>query len=128
MGNYSKQREKILYVIEQMNSIPTAEEICIEVKKEDSKISQSTVYRYLNYLVRNEIMIQIPILNGPDRYFYNKLNKNYGFTICNQCGKIQEFVCDFDLSDFEKNIFKKTGTSIKKKEMLIKGICEDCIL
>ena len=128
MGNYTKQKKIILEVIAQMNKISNAEEIYQEVKKIDSKINPSTVYRNLKCFVEDEILIHIPILNGPDKYYYKSSNKDYGFTICVKCGKIQEFICDFDLSDLEKNIFKQTGTSIMKREMLIKGVCDKCIL
>lgn len=128
MGNYSKQREEIIKIIEHMNSISNAEEIYFKVKQKDSSINRSTVYRNLNRFVKSGILIQIPIINGPDRYFYNKFGKDYGFVICEKCGKIHEFICDFDMSTFEKNVFDRTGTSILKNGMLIKGVCDECIL
>lgn len=128
MGNYSKQREKIIKIIAQMSNIPNAEEIYCKVKEEDSAISRSTVYRNLIYFVKSGLLIQIPISSGTDRYFYKLDDNNYGFVVCKECGKIQEFICDFDISDFQKNILKQTSTSVFKNEMLLKGVCKDCKL
>ena len=128
MGNYSRQREEIIRIIRQMSKVPSAEEIYFKAKKEDPAISKSTVYRNLIYFVKHGILIPIPCLNGPDRYFYKNDNKNYGFVICEKCGKIQEFVCDFDMTSFQENLFKQIGTTILKKEMLLKCICEECKL
>ena len=126
MGNYSKQRKEIINIIAQMSNIPNAEEIYLKVKQNDSSISRSTVYRNLIYFVNSGLLIQIPIPGGTDRYFYKKDEKNYCFVICKECGKIQEFICDFDISDFQKSILRQTGTSIFKNEILLKGVCEKC--
>lgn len=128
MGNYSKQRQKIIDIIEQMNKVPTAEEIYYKVIQFDATISKSTVYRNLSFLEKNRNLIKIPILDGPDRYFYKKDDSDYGFVICQKCGKIQEFLIDFDWSIFQDNISKQTGARVLKEDMLIKGICEECIL
>ena len=126
MGNYSKQRKEIINIIAQMSNIPNAEEIYFEVKKKNSSISRSTVYRNLIYFVNSGLLIQIPIPGGTNRYFYKKDERDYGFVICKYCGIIQDFICDFNISDFQKNIFKQTGTSILKNEIIVKGVCEKC--
>ena len=128
MGNYSKQKEEIIKIIEQMDSIPNAEEIYLKVKQKDSTIGRSTVYRNLNRFVESGILIQIPISNGADRYFCKKSDENYGFVVCEKCGRIHEFVCDFDLSIFEKKVYDQTGTSISKSTILINCICDECAL
>ena len=126
MGNYSRQREEIIRIIRQMKNIPNAEEIYFKAKKEDPAISKSTVYRNLIYFVKNGTLIQVPISNEPDRYFYKPFDKNYGFVKCEKCGNLQEFVCDFDMLPLQKNILDQTGAVILKREMVLKGICKDC--
>lgn len=128
MGNYSKQRQEIIKIIEQMDKFPTAEEIYYKIKQNDSTISKSTVYRNLNYFVKNRNLLQIPISNGADKYFYNYSGKDYGFVICEKCEKIHEFICNFDINLLEKNIIIQTGTSIIKSGMIFKGVCGECAL
>ncbi|MNT13235.1 Peroxide operon regulator [compost metagenome] len=122
--NYSKQREEILQVLRNSYNHPTAEEIYFEVKKINSTSSRGTVYRNLGLLVENEIIIKIPIKNGPDRYDYMKTEHNH--VICDLCEKVFDFEYQFDFEKMNLEIKNQTGVTISKNCVIIHGICEQC--
>ncbi len=124
MANYSKQRKRIIDIIKNMDNYPNAEEIYISVKKDDSSISRSTVYRNLNSLVKNGIISQILVSNGPVRYDYIEGKSNIGYIECIMCNKIFEF--QYDYNSTKNELFKKTGVEILENGIIIKGICETC--
>ena len=127
MKNYSRQREEIIKVIENLYTHPTAEEIYMIVKAKDPSVSRSTVYRNLGLLVENNIINKITMLDRPDRYDYiREENSNHNHAICVKCGKVFDFEYDFEYEKLKEIISKQTGVEISKKGIAIEGICDSC--
>lgn len=126
MGNYSKQREEIIGIIQELYNHPTAEEIYFLTKQKDPAVSRSTVYRNLGVLVKKGIVNQIAISNGPDRYDYIKNREHHGHIVCSKCGKMYDFSYDFDIQKLKGNIEEQTGVIISEDGIVIKGICNSC--
>ena len=126
MENYSKQREEIIGVIKEMSNYPTAEEIYFVAKQKDPELSRSTVYRNLGVLVKNKVITQIAVSNGPDRYEYIKDIQKHGYAVCSKCGKIDCFDYNFDIDIIKKSILKQTEIEVFDEGFVIKGICNSC--
>lgn len=126
MKNYSKQREEIIEVIKRLYNHPTAEEIYVLTKQKDPAVSRSTVYRNLNVLVREGMLMQIPVSNGPDRYDYIHNREKHGHAICKKCGQMYDFLYDFNLEEVSQSIAKQTGVDISEGEIMVRGICYSC--
>lgn len=124
MENYSKQREEIIKIIENLYNYPTAEEIYFLAKQKDPAISRSTVYRNLNSFLKKGIVTRIAISNGPDRFEYTENRKKHGYAFCTKCRKISEF--DYDFENMKKDILGQTGIEIFHDGMVVKGICDSC--
>lgn len=126
MANYSKQREEIIEIIKELYNHPTAEEIYVLTKQKDPAVSRSTVYRNLSALVKNGVVTQIAVSNGPDRYDYMKNREKHGHAICKICGAIYDFSYDFDLEKIKNSILNQTGLDISDGEIGVRGICNVC--
>ena len=124
MKNYSRQREEIINVIKELNNHPTAEEIYFLAKQRDSAISRSTVYRNLNEFVKKQIITQISISNGPDRYDYIEGKQKHPYIVCSKCGQVYDFY--YDINEIKKAIYEKTRVEIFDDGIVMKGICESC--
>ena len=124
MKNYSKQREEIIHVIKELYHHPTAEEIYFLAKQRDSAISRSTVYRNLNEFVKQGMITQISISNGPDRYDYKQDCQKHLHIVCTKCGQIYDFYDEMD--EIKKAIFEQTRVEILDDGIVMKGICESC--
>ena len=124
MNNYSKQREIILDVIKKQKMHPTAQDIYNIVNINYPNISRSTVYRNINILVNNNIILKIKMQNGADRYDY--IWKKHYHAICEMCGNVWNFNFEFNEEEMSKQIESQTGVLPKMDSLTIYGICEKC--
>ena len=124
MKNYSRQREEIIKVIKDSYNHPTAEEIYMIVKAKDPAVSRSTVYRNLGLLVQNNLIKQISMKVGPDRYDY--IREPHNHAMCTKCGKIFDFEYSFEYEELGKIIKEQTGIEISKDGIALEGICDSC--
>lgn len=123
MNYYSKQRKIIL---DTLNSLyhPTAEELYNEINKINPTISRSTVYRNIGILLENKDIKKVKVLNGPDRFDGN--SKEHYHIICENCGKVFDFIYNFEQEKLKKSINQQTGTTININSITLYGICEEC--
>ena len=124
MKNYSRQREEIIKVVKDSYNHPTAEEIYMIVKAKDPAVSRSTVYRNLGLLVESNLIKQISMKVGPDRYDY--MRKNHNHAVCTKCGKIFDFEYSFEYDELQKSIKEQAGIEISNDGIVFEGICDSC--
>ena len=116
------QRELILNTVRSMTSHPSAEEVYDIVAIKDCHISKGTVYRNLAILSDMGEIRKIPMPGTcPDRYDFN-LSPHY-HAICRKCGKIVDVYTDLD----EKNILLYSNFKVENVDIVVSGLCEDCI-
>lgn len=123
MNYYSKQREIIL---ETLNGLchPTAEELYNEINKKNPTISRSTVYRNIGILLENKDIRKVKVLTGPDR-FDGSIKEHYHI-ICENCGRVFDFIYNFEQENLKKSIRQQTGATISINSITLYGICEEC--
>lgn len=124
MKNYSRQREEILKVVKNSYNHPTAEEIYMTVKAKDPAVSRSTVYRNLGLLVKNNMIKQISMKVGPDRYDY--IRETHSHAICVKCGKVFDIKYNFDYEALSKIVKEQTGVEISTDGIALEGVCDSC--
>ena len=120
---YSKQRETILAAAVEEPAHPTADSVYRKVREECPQISLGTVYRDLNQLVQNGLLIKIPVANGSDR-FDGRLDEHYHM-ICDGCGEVFDANIDC-FSDIDAKIMQETGFCIKGRQLIMNGLCGKC--
>lgn len=124
MYKSSKQRDLILNYMKQINGHVTAEQIFQDLNTGDTKISLATVYRNLNILCD---MHEIKKIAHPiDGYQYDKTCKPHYHLHCIKCDRI----LDLDLpykEDYNKEMSELTGLPITTHDMMVEGICKDCL-
>ena len=124
MKNYSKQREEILNFIKESHTHLTAEEIYLSLKAKNSTVSKGTVYRNLNVLVEDNLIIKLPIDNGPDKYDY--VHKPHHHAVCKKCGKVYDFDYEIDIKKLKMSILLKTDLEDISDYIIVQGICKKC--
>lgn len=118
----TKQRQLVLDAVKAHNDHPSADQIYLDVRAIDSKISRGTVYRNLNLLTQSGEIRQIKLPDA-DRFEY-RLDFHYHL-LCTKCGA----VCDAPLSyhtELDQEMTIKTGYSIKRHQTVFEGLCPDC--
>lgn len=121
--NYSKQREKILNTLTENTIHPTAEELLEILKRENSNIGITTLYRNLNQLSDAGIIKKIDGLESSAHFDHNT-HEHYHF-ICNMCKRIYDVPSDV-APDLVNNTRMATGFDIENHDIVFHGVCSDC--
>ena len=114
----TKQRDLILYIINNNSCHMTADDVYNEAIKFIPKISLRTVYRNLNYLVDKNKIKRIKMPNNIDRFDKNIVHSHI---ICNKCGMIDDIINDFNI---EIPLIK--DYEIIDYDLSFNGICKKC--
>lgn len=121
----TKQRYKILSIIELTKEPITAEDIFKQLIKEDSKINLSTVYRTLHVLTNKNVLIKILKGDGTASYQINDLSHNHYITCC-MCNS-SELIDTCPIKELSSNVRKKTGFKVTGHSLQLTGICAECL-
>lgn len=120
---HSRQRDAILDELRSRYDHPTAEELYLSLKQKMPNLSLGTVYRNLNMLAGDGVILRISF-EGADRFDGNK-ELHYHFQ-CVNCGR----VTDIDMPTFDEinqTAQKYSGGIIQTHELIFSGICEKCL-
>ena len=115
----SKYTEVILAAVTKLQRHPTAEQVFLEMKKEHPSIALGTVYKHLNALADEGLLLRITEPGSPDRY---DRTERHDHLICSRCGKIT----DVRLPDMQERIEEALGQNILAYDLRIRYICPDC--
>ena len=110
------QRTNILKSINRAGHI-NIDEIYEELKKHYPTISLATIYKNIILMVRQNIIVEIPINGKKSKYELKK--DDHIHLICKSCGNIEDRdlnSCDIDIKDFQ----------IVSKQINLYGLCKNC--
>lgn len=117
--NNSKQRNLILNIINNSTKHPTAYDIHKEALKTFPNISLGTIYRNLNLLCKNNMIIKVNTNDSVEHY--DNIKKKHTHFICNICNTIY---------DVEETINTKkyiNGNKVLDYDLKYTGICHKCL-
>lgn len=115
----TKYGKQILTIVMRKGEHPTAEQVFMEMKANNPKIAQGTVYNNLNALVDEGRIIRISEPGFPDR-FDNTTRHDH--MVCIKCGRL----ADIKLPDFTEEIERNSGEKIISYDLRIRYICPEC--
>ncbi len=120
---HSNQRDIILNELCSRHDHPTANDIYEAVREILPNISLGTVYRNLNQLADNGIILRLPQPDSSNRFDGNP-TKHYHIC-CKQCGSVKD-VDSAILEDFVGVIMEKYSFEADFSGLTISGICGEC--
>lgn len=120
---YSKQRELIYQTVLRNPVHPSADGVYAMVREQLPNISLGTVYRNLNLLADEGLLMKISMPNTSD-HFDGRVEAHQHI-LCEKCGKVFDLeippVQDMVMKAAESSGFQITGCSLS-----FTGICEHC--
>lgn len=119
----SKQRQLVLDAVQTRCDHPTADQIYLDVRAKDDKISRGTVYRNLGILSEDGQITNVKVF-AADR-FDSRLDRHYHL-VCTGCGKVFDAPMDY-CADYDALIAKETGFQISRHRMIFEGLCPECV-
>jgi len=119
----SKQRDRILEVLRQTGSHPTAKWLYDRVRRQFPNLSLGTVYRNLAILQRQGLVVKLGFGSGFERY-EAKILPHHHF-VCERCGSVADLKLALDRSVMQK-LRQTTGLRTTRYEIRLFGICKRC--
>ena len=123
--NVTLQRIAVLEEIVKYDGHCSSEDIYMAVKISKSYVSRATVYRTLEILVKNNFIRKLNLGDGRSRYEIKINSQHHDHLICNECGKIFEFV-DLEIEKLQIEVAKSYGFALKRHIHQLFGICSKC--
>ena len=118
----SKQRRIILDAVTARCDHPTADQIYLDVRAIDGKISRGTVYRNLGILSENEELTNVKV-PAADRYD-SRCDRHYHI-FCTGCGRVFDAPLSYH-AEYDWQIEEETGFQIHRHRLIFEGLCPDC--
>ena len=118
----TRQRTLVLDAVRNRRDHPSAEDIYLDVRAQDAKISRATVYRNLRFL-EGEHAITCVKAPGGDR-FDLRLDA-HAHVVCTECGTVIDASVPYD-HEADDAVARSTGFLIADHSTLFEGICPAC--
>ena len=118
----TKQKQLVLATAGGRHDHPTADQIYLETRKADARISRGTVYRNLEQLSKTGALLHVKV-PGADRYDC-RLDRHYHL-VCTRCGT----VCDVPMAyreEADKQVMDETGFAVTRHRTIFEGLCPAC--
>jgi Fur family peroxide stress response transcriptional regulator len=119
----SKQRERVLELLGQTESHPTADWLYQKLKKEFPNLSLGTVYRNLNILVEQKLIQKLPFGSTHDKY--EVIKSPHYHLVCENCGSVGDFNMPH-YTEINQQAQAMSGFHISRHRIDFFGICEKC--
>lgn len=116
----SKQKDAILNIVQSSPVHMTAEEIFLECKRQNVRVSIATVYRNLGILVSENKIGKISLPGQSDRY--DRILTSHFHAICDRCNQLE----DIELPDLTEFFEKQTGYRVISYDVCVHHVCAAC--
>lgn len=111
---------KLIYeIIEKSHTHLSAEEIFLELKKQEPKVVLATIYNNLNSLCKENIIRKLSVEGSVDKY---DVTTKHDHLVCSKCGKL----LDMTFEDITSTLEKQLGCKIESYDLKVFYTCKDC--
>ena len=119
----SKQRNRLLEILQNTKTHPTADWLYEKLKKEYPTLSLGNLYRNLHILEEQGLIEKIHFGSTYDRY--DAVTQNHYHFICENCHAIIDIEMPVD-TVLNKKVEAQTGFSITTHKTRFYGLCDKC--
>ncbi len=124
MVRQTKQRAAVIEVLQAARSHPDAAWIHAQVRRNLPSVSLGTVYRTLDALVRDGVVVTLERAGQATRYDYRHAGDHHHHAVCRSCGKI------FDVEAVEwpqlSAATLPAGFQVTDVRLEFMGLCPEC--
>ena len=122
---FTAERQTILDRVFANHKHFEADELLVDLRQNKLKISKATIYRTLSLLVKSGLLREV--IFGERHAHYEQVygHEHHDHLVCNNCGKIIEFV-EHRIEKLQDEVCKKNKFEPESHRLQIQGLCEDC--
>jgi len=122
----TNQRIALLKLLDGTHEHFDAEEIYLELLKNEKNVSRATVYRSLEALVEQDLVTKLDFGDGRMRFERSKgEDEHHDHLICENCGKVIEFF-NLEMEAQQLSVCEEHDFTPSTHTMHIFGTCSDC--
>ncbi|MFO8063835.1 MAG: Fur family transcriptional regulator [Spirochaetota bacterium] len=119
----SKQRSRMLELLRQTDTHPTATWLYDELRKEFPTVSLGNVYRNLSILVEQEFVHKLDFGSTFDRY--EAATEQHAHFVCRNCNRIYDLPMP-DLGNYTERMNTTEGHELVSARIEFFGLCREC--
>lgn len=119
---HTHQRQLILDAVRNRCDHPTADDVYLDVRSQDERISRATVYRNLHLLAEAG---SITSVKAPGGERFDKRQDEHGHVVCRLCGLVADVPVPC-LNELDRSVEAATGFEVISHETLFSGLCPEC--
>ena len=120
----SKNRDSVISVLINSHAPVSVEDIFLQIKAQNNKISLSTVYRIIDKLAGLNIVQEAS--RQDDKALYELVQKgHHHYIICTKCKKMT-MLDNCPIAELEQKISQDTGFFITGHKYEVYGECREC--
>ena len=129
-GYTTTSRRKILAFLQsRQDQTVTAADIDRYLKEENSEVNLTTIYRYLDKLTREGVLMKYVAQKG-SQAAYQYVEQGHGceehlHLKCIRCGRIIHLDCGF-MKEIREHIQKDHGFALQCRDSILYGVCSSC--
>lgn len=118
----TRQRQLVLDAVRSRCDHPTAEDIYLQVRETDERVSRGTVYRNLNLLTEAGV---ITTVKTPGTTRFDWRCDGHGHAVCRCCGAVADVMLPYD-DGLDERAGLETGFSVDAHSLVFEGTCPAC--
>lgn len=122
---FTPERQAILNYVFSNHKHFEADELLIDLRLNDIRISKATIYRTLSLLVKSGLLREVIFGERHAHYEHVYGQEHHDHLVCNGCGKIIEFF-EERIEKLQEEVCKKNKFKVESHKLQIQGYCEEC--
>ncbi len=122
---FTPERQAILNHVFQNHGHFEAEELLIDMRANNKRVSKATIYRTLALLVNSGLLREVIFGEKHAHYEHVHGHEHHEHLVCVKCGKIIEFT-DERIEKFQEEVCLANKFKAESHRFQIMGYCENC--
>ena len=119
----TRQLATVYEVVSAANDHPTAEEVCVRVRRRLPRISLGTVYRNLQKLAAQHQVRVVHVANRPTRY--DPTLEDHDHFLCESCGRMADLM-RVAAAQPDCSRLHASGYQVRAHAVTLYGLCPQC--
>jgi len=93
-----------------------------EVKQKFNSISLATIYKNINAMTKNLLLLEVKLPH--EKSVFEIVKENHSHLICHQCGEVADVT--LNTSNIEDEVTSKYDFKINQSDVVLSGTCKGC--
>ncbi len=120
---HTVQKDMIYAALCELRNHPTADMVYEKVRTVNPSISKATVYRVLNRMAEQGVILRIPVVDGADHYDHQ--THTHYHVHCDECGRVDDIEIPA-LGNLCTEVTDSCGYELTGYTVLFHGHCDVC--